>query len=525
MLSASSSYLYETGSRMQPVYLMHFDGKSTDYVTRDRINNTTYTVKDYMQNPRGNAQKITPEEGKSSIGQLTIPLLDKDEEIMVLIGGDSANLHRVKTTIKAGYVGMDEADMLTAFTGWVTDIKMWDDMLGYDFVITDPQRYFQKKLFRYATNSAPVYLAGNPINILLGLLTSTGSGTNGSYDWYDAENGIGLDESAINVSNIETQRDHWLPGERWSMTITNPIVAKRFLEDEFFAICNIYPIVKGDGTFDIRVYHGPIPSEDWQGFDEGVIIGQPRWDQNLSEMVNEVQVKYDHDATNDEYDTEEWHIDAESFAARGPGKRALKLESKGIRTSLAGSAFITRRAEKVFDRYAVPPPKLRLKTFFSRHLSEVGDIVPVSHTKIPNLNTGSRGVSSHWMEVINRTPRWNKGYCDFELLHTGWDQKYFMEISPSMRVTSGVNEYQFVVESGDGSHYDVGYRIDLIDFHARSKAADIAVNSIVGDVITVTSLGVTPTSGDLITFASSYGNLADLQTKFWAIDSLYQILA
>ena len=237
MLSASANFNTKNALAVkQPVYLVHFDGESTDYVTDLRVGSPDNTIKDYVQKISGNSQSITPEEGKSSVGAITISILDyyvgSTWTITSLIKNDTYNLHRKKTTVKAGYADLDEADMLTIFTGWVTDIKMWTDGCGYDITITDPIKWMQRDIFRDAA-TAPVTFGGNPMDILLKILTSTGPpGGNGSYDVYAAANSLGIDENYVNVTHIEKERDTWFGGVRWSFDIRQRMTAKKFLEKE-----------------------------------------------------------------------------------------------------------------------------------------------------------------------------------------------------------------------------------------------------------------------------------------------------
>ena len=89
MQTVSANYLTKTELlKKKPAYLLHLDGETTDYTTTPRIGSPVNTLKDYMQRPKGTSQTITPEEGRSSIGEITLPLLDKNEEILSLIAND-----------------------------------------------------------------------------------------------------------------------------------------------------------------------------------------------------------------------------------------------------------------------------------------------------------------------------------------------------------------------------------------------------------------------------------------------------
>ena len=176
----------------QPLYLVHFEGETLDF-SNHLVANSTYDCLQYVRSISGAAQTVTPEEGRASIGGIKVSLVDPnidgeliyvdnttyyvDDETIDVTGGDPIVLtrllatdafyfHRKKTTIKAGYQGMSEADMLTVFSGWVTDLQLSSDGICYEFTLTDPQKWMQRKVFRSAHTST-VTIGGNPLTVLL----------------------------------------------------------------------------------------------------------------------------------------------------------------------------------------------------------------------------------------------------------------------------------------------------------------------------------------------------------------------
>lgn len=521
-----------------PVYLVHFDGEIIDYANR-KVGQANHTVKLLLDKISGLTQKVTPEEGKATVGNITATLLDLEDEITALLATDAYYFHRKKTTIKAGYMGMAEVDMLTVLTGWVTGLKMTKDLTGWEFSITDPQKWLQRKIFRGA-ESATVTVKGNPINIVLALLTSTGNGTNGDYDYYSSSVGLGIDTDYINMPAIEAVRDDWYPGDSnyMSFSITKRENANAWLQREIFKVLNIYPVVDGDGRFNLKPFKPPIASRDTvQSLDEDNIIGLPSFDTNLAALINECEFHYDYDG--DDYATQEFNIDGTSVDNRGPG-RTMTIKSRGVHTShspasISGRAteINQRRKAKVFGRWSTPPVKINCKTFFSRWLSDPGDIVPLTHRLLPDLEAGTRGLTARRMEITNRQIDWIKGEVSFDLLDTGFDRNQYTVISPCMTVVSGVSVTQFRVSTADGVKFEEGWVIDIFDAGMRSQATDLEITSIAsletadfedtadvefsnttdvefaestGYIVTVgSSIGATPAAGWIVTF-SGYGN-------------------
>lgn len=516
MLSTNANFdTKHAQAHKAPLYLLQFDGESTDYCNR-KPSSPSNSLKQYLMHISGLAQRIVPDEGRASIGGNKATILDYNDEITALLATDSYYFHRKKTTIKAGYAGMAEADLLTVLVGWVTGIRQSNDGRAYEFDITDPQKWMQRKIFRGAED-VTVTLSGNPLNILLSILTSTGAGSNGDYDLLDAANGLGIDDDYINVASIEQVRDDWFPGYSHYMkfTINKREKAKDWLEREIYKVLNLYPVVDGDGKFNIKPFKPPFPSSGVQSFTEDNIIGLPRWDANLEGVINEVEFSYDWDEVDEEYDSQEFYIETTSLNNRGPGKKPIEIKSRGLHSTLVdASGILELRKNKIFARYATPPTKLSLKTFFSRWLSEAGDIVPVTHSRLPDPESGTRGYSARRMEIINRSPNWKEGLAQFELLDTGFDQGDYGMISPSMTVTSGVSNTVFNVSSADAAKYEQGWIIDIFDGNMHAKATNLTITDITGGQITVgSSIGSTPAAGWIVNF-STYDNVIAAQ-KNW----------
>ena len=526
-----------------PLYLVQFANHSTAYVnhyplvqnvqlvwdTADNLVTDTSefllwagtkfsldTLKKYVIDIRGAAQRVTPEQGRASIGGISFTLQDQDNEITELLATDPYYFHRHRVTVSTGYQGIHSVNLLTIMVGWVTDIKLGRNGVNYIFSVTDPMKWMQRKIFRGAEDT-PVTISGNPINIVLQILTSTGNGTNGDYDTLAAANSLGIDEDFINVSSIEDVRDDWFPGPsiRMSFTIDKRVQAKKWLETEIFKVLNVYPVIDADGKFNIKPFKPVLSAtETVQTFDEDNIIGLPTYDLNLSEVINEVECHYDWDSTDDEFDTEDFYIETTSLNNRGPGKSPLVLEAKGITTALEGEDFFAKRKSKVFERYAIPPPKISMATWFSRWLTEAGDIVPVTHSQLPDVEAGTRGITAERMEVINRSIDWKKGKVKIQLLATGFEKDPYCQISPSMTVTSGTSATEFEVSSADAAKFSAGEEIAMHYANMVVQSAAVTIISISGTTVTCDSLGATPAAGWVAQYAAYDSCTAD-QKLYW----------
>jgi len=469
--------------------------------------------KRYLRNIAGLQQRVTPEEGKGTIGGITFDLLDVDNEITNLISTDPYYFHRRKTTIKAGYSGMNEDDLINIMVGWITGIKLSNDGLYYQFSVTDPQKWMQRKIFR-GTEDSSVTLSGNALNILLAVLTSTGNGTNGNHDWLAAENSLGIDIRYVDIDGIENVRDDWYPGASayMSFTIDERIKAKDFIEKEILKPLNLYPVVDGSGRFSVKPFKPPLAATDEVVvIDEDVIIGLPGWDMNLSALVNEVEWHYNYDSVDNEFDAIDFYIDSTSLNNRGPGKAPIVIKCKGFSTLVD---LMGRSNSRIFGRFATPPIKITAKCFFSRWLAEAGDIILFSHPNLPDIELGTRGISNKLMEITNRTVDWMRGIVKLELLDTGFDRGAFGVITPTMTITGVTDQENFTVSTADAAKY-YGFtlpEVQILDAGMRQKVASVtilSINSETGAVV-IDSAGTDLSAGWIVAFAD-YDNCTDTQ--------------
>lgn len=462
-------------------------------------------MKSYLESISGLPQKVTPDEGKSTIGGVTFKLRDHNGEITAMLGADPNHYHRKVVTVRAGYAGMDEADFLTVFTGWATGIKLSADGLTYVFTATDPQKWMQRKVFRSA-ESASVRLSGNPLNILLAVLTSTGTGANGAFDWYAESNGLGIDADFVDVAAVLAVRDNYYPGNShyMSFVIHRRETAIQWLEKEIFKPLNLYPVIDGRGRFKVLPFRPPIGTDNAiQQFTDENIVGMPGWDMNLAGMVNAIEYYWDWDGSR--FNSQRFDYHSDSINARGPGAKTLKIESKGWHSDRVDvDTLLDRRTSAVFNRYAVPPLKISLKTFFSQWLTEAGDIVPVTHRNLPDINAGVRGLAAQRMEVIERSVDWAKGGVSLNLLDTGFAHGQYGVISPVMTITGASDSTHFTVSAADAAKYRkyTAPEVCIYDHHMRLQVTGITLTAITaGGAVNCDNLGLTPRAGWKVVFA------------------------
>jgi len=500
----ASGYNYDgTGGSEITCFATNYTFDPVDYCNH-KPKNSDYPLKKYLVDITGLDQKVTPEECKTTIGGVKVELLDVNDEITALLATDTtAYFHRKKVKIKAGYVGMAEADMLTIMNrGRITEY--FEKKPGvYVFAVTDPQKELDRDIFRGAEDSA-IRVSGNAMNILLGILTSSGSaGTNGDYDYYPTAYGLDLTTDDVAVSEIEAVRDDWLPGPSAYMqfSVDDRERARDWLEKEILKPFNLRFAINGEGKITVRPFKPPLAtSAAVQSFDEDNIVGSPKWHGNLGSLINEVEIKHNWDGS--DFLSTNFYVNATSQTSRGPGKKRLKIESKGWKTNPSGSIndyatlAMEYRKNQIWSRWATPPIKITLSCFFSRWLSEAGDIVSITHSDLPDIEAGTRGLTLTRMEIIDRSVDWSRGRVKITLLDTGFAQNDYMVISPAAQVTGSSGSTSFTVATTDAKIWS-GYTNPVV------KVVTYPQGRMLTSKLTISSIS---TASGIVTHATSYSH-------------------
>jgi hypothetical protein len=147
--------------------------------------------------------------------------------------------------------------------------------------------------------------------------------------------------------------------------------------------------------------------------DDDIIGQQGRWISGDRLVINRVIFSIDWDALNDIFTKHVVYSFAASIKKFGL-RPALKIPSQGIRSSPVlcagvignvpvgcGIAQLDERAFNIGARFADPPQVLELECFYRKHTWEVGDVICVSSSFIPNRVLGRRELDHEAFEIIN----------------------------------------------------------------------------------------------------------------------------
>lgn len=521
-----------------PMYVVDFQvdpdlDTHVKYCTYLPNNPIAPTALPYVSNISGGGYNITPDEGSTSSAQLTIELIDRNREVTTMIYEAVGNLQKKQCNVKAGYLGMDEADMLDIFSGQVTAYDYKTNGI-WKISVSDAIRDLNRYVFRSAGEGVgeETVIAGNPITLLLALLISDqGDGTNGIYDFLPPGTGIGMDPSRIDIAKFESIRETYFPSTTSNMkfTITGREQTNDFLKNEFYTPLNMYPIVKGNGQYSATIYSPPLPPYAPQTILEGDTIGIPKYDGNLAALINEVEFSYNVQPDGTFEDITVFQ-DGTSISERGAGDRTLEIKSRGLDSNETNTEeFITRSTNRIFSRYANPPIKLDCKVVFNKLLVEGGDVLLVSNKFLPNLSTGNFDYEMIPMEVLKRTVDWKNGNVSLTLLQTGFRNLKYAAISPTYTVATGISTTQFTVE--DNKDWKVGFKGRMYQWDISTRkfrqlsADDITVTDIntTTKTITTTTMANVPQANWRFVFSDKANETAE-QLNWSIIDGTYHII-
>lgn len=319
-------------------------------------------------------------------------------------------------------------------------IRIDDEVISYTSLVAFPTYWDFAGCVRGELGTVPtnhdldaevvnfVRLEGNPLDLALQVLTSTGLGTNGAYDVLPASQGVGIPVDLVEVAAFENQRDRWIYTMQFRFWQQDKTEAKGWLEENIYKAINAYPVVTNEGKLSVHLYSVPLPTVGTPTLDESAIVGTPKFTGNYSTgraFFNELEIKYDHDPIVDQFGTIELYENStsqEKFDEVAP----LVYEQRGVRSDLRADIVNLRTVGNIFKRFSTPAPEIQVSAFYGSHLVGVGENVILSHRALPDLRTGRRGILSKLCEVTAKNIDFQRGTVAMTLLATEFniDRRY-----------------------------------------------------------------------------------------------------
>ncbi len=293
-----------------------------------------------------------------------------------------------------------------------------------------------------ATVDNYVLYQGNPIDLILQILMSTGNGTNHgtgtNYDVLPPGQGIGIPYTSINISNIVNNIRGQVSNQVFFGYFKDQVKGLKFIQDNILpqVLCFMYTNV--NGQVDLNLPY-PAGSLDAVTLDQTNIVGNPQFKANLQTggyFYNDIDVSYDYQPLSDFYVKENVLIDGVSLSNYREDSK-LPITSKMIATFFGGFATVLRMQSIYLSFFKNPPPVINIKTFDAMTLLNPGSLVYLNHPNVPNHQTGKRG-GNFLCIVTNAAPNYFDGSMNVTLLGIGFYQiKKYARWSPQSILNGG----------------------------------------------------------------------------------------
>lgn len=350
----------------------------------------------------------------------------------------------------------------------------------------------------------------NPIDLLLQLLVSDGGG--GAYDVL--VDGAAIDESMIDVDQMEEIRDEFFSTYEFRFVISELESLRRFIEEELLLPLGIRMRSNNNGKIGLALLNRNVFTIDAPFIDDNYIKGQPGYAVNENQIYNKLRISWDYSDVTQKFLKVNDYTDTDSVTAFGE-RKLFSMNFQGLRSDLDGAAIVASIKNLFFARFANPRPEISVNAFMSTALLNLGDKVDLQTSVLPNPDGDFAFAST--LEAIRRSINFETGDVGFQLAYTSFSGIKQCFIAPSDVVTVVTSQKIVEVASGRGVYYRAGWKMRLYDNTARDHASAQVntIASIDGDEITfqdswTTTLTVTQ---HRIMFAD-YDQVVDQQKRF-----------
>jgi len=397
--------------------------------------------------------------------------------------------NKLEVDILAATTQIDAVNDLSTFptSGLV---KIEDEFLSYTGIDTTFNRL--TGCVRGEKNSIPVdhqagatiYLVtevvGNPVDILLKVLTSSGGGS-----VYDVlPDGAAIDQSLINITQFEALRNEFFAGQSYNLLFYGVPSIQKLLEQEILFANDLRIITDKSSKISLAILNRNLFNDQMPIIDETSIkLASTRYTVDDSEIINSVSIEYDYSEGTKKFLKLYTAEDADSIAEFGR-RDPLELSLKGVKASMNGEMIVGDIAQRFLARFSYPRPQINFTSQMDKSLVNLADKVQLSSSEIPSDIGGLTFAET--VEVLERGINYKTGDVTFKVGFTSFTGIRECYLAPSDTVLHFDTPRIVNVGAGRGSLYQVGWKMRLYSNVTRDHHSE-QVNEIVGingDVIT-----------------------------------------
>ena len=270
--------------------------------------------------------------------------------------------------------------------------------------------------------------------------------------------GLKMTPAEVDIQRHEFIRDTFLTTFNFDFSAFDISVTKDFIEKELYLPMACFSIPR-QGKSSVSYTIGPIsanfiPTLDIDNVKNANALKVKR--SIASNFSNTIQYEYDHDLLSDKFARVKDFASTESKTRIPVGDKTLKIQSKGMKTSLSAESLSTLASERLLGRYKFGAEFVNgvQLLYGDGYPIEIGDIVLVDYSslKLTDFNTGDRDGEKKYMEVINKTLDNKTGEVSLDLVNTSFEltDRYGV-ISPSSKIGTGSTTTKLVLTKSWGT--------------------------------------------------------------------------
>jgi len=249
------------------------------------------------------------------------------------------------------------------------------------------------------------------MEFLLNLLTTTAAGTNGDYDLGLENWGLGIDIDFIDILNFKNEMgdkgkwgDDGAGNNDFKMAYTPKAEVEKgleWIEKNILSLIPAFFVLTETGKLGIKFWDISANKIGGETLTEDDILESPVAEILTSNIISHVELKGAYNAASGTWLDYVVYTCDECVAIWGE-KKWLKLKSLWHDSPLFGDSFrLDRMIERIFGRFGNSTLRVHVSSYLKRQLLQVGDMLNVSHAKLPVFRDGSIGWTKESGEITS----------------------------------------------------------------------------------------------------------------------------
>lgn len=262
-----------------------------------------------------------------------------------------------------------------------------------------------------------VYLELPAVKLIYALLTGTLYNQPGAVlpsHWH-----LGIDAEYVHLPDyVNIGADWWDPADDTAGRIVRFERLKKekgqdFIEEQLCLLLGAFMPVRSDGALGLTRMTGVLSDAAYVArLDASNVVKYGALKHDMKATRNRYLIEWNWNPQREEYTRKNLLIDATSISRHGEAE-VRRLKFRGLHGSRHSYTTLKNQFDALRDRYAGPPERISLQVLPSQNVLDVGDVVRVDLTQLPDYN--GTGSLDRAFEVQQVRVNWKTGRVDLEL--------------------------------------------------------------------------------------------------------------